>query len=82
MSFTKVDVEDTKSEVEYWESAVGCYILGASPPFGVLSGFVKRSWVDFKCEKIVMMKNDILLVKFDFMILELTFEKGVLSLSH
>lgn len=40
-------------------------MLGASPPFGVLIGFIRRIWTEYKIDKIVTLKNGIILVKFD-----------------
>jgi len=42
MAYTKIELKDFKSEVNYWETAVGCCVLGASPPYSVLSGFIMR----------------------------------------
>ena len=65
MKYTKIKLEDIKPKIEYWESAVGCYALGASPPYRVLIGFIRRIWAEYKIEKIVTLKNGIILVKFD-----------------
>ena len=43
--YTKLQVADIKSEVTYWESAMICYVLEASPPpllFAVLKGFIRH----------------------------------------
>ncbi|KAJ8431247.1 hypothetical protein Cgig2_011771 [Carnegiea gigantea] len=51
----KIVLEDVESEIKYWESVVVCYVLGASPPFSA----------DYSIEKIVLMRNGFILVKFD-----------------
>jgi len=57
LNYTKICTEDIDPEVKYWESAVACYVLGSSPPFSVLTGFVKRIWHDLLIDKIVMLWN-------------------------
>ncbi|XP_074305258.1 uncharacterized protein LOC141640349, partial [Silene latifolia] len=55
---------DVKDELEYWSTAVYCYVLGANPPFKVLDGFVKRIWGYTEIEKIAFHSNGIFLVRF------------------
>ncbi|XP_059315537.1 uncharacterized protein LOC132066188 [Lycium ferocissimum] len=57
--------KDISSEVEYWKNSVVCYVLSAHPPFSVLNGFIQRLWGKLGINKIVMMKNGIVLVRFD-----------------
>ncbi|XP_074283201.1 uncharacterized protein LOC141607750 [Silene latifolia] len=40
IQFTK---EDIKDEIEYWNNAVYCFVLGANPPWEVLNGFILQS---------------------------------------
>ena len=65
LNYTKICTEDIDPEVKCWESAVACYVLGSSPPFSVLIGFVKRIWHDLLIDKIVMLRNGVVLVRFD-----------------
>jgi len=65
VKFTKIVLEDAESEIKYWESVVVRYVLGASPPFSVLEGFIHRIWADYSIKKIVLMRNGLILVKFD-----------------
>lgn len=37
----------------------------ASPPFPVLMGFIKRIWSEFVIDKIVMLRNGVILVRFN-----------------
>ena len=46
---------------------MGCYVSGASPHFGVLTGFIRRIWAEYKIEKIVTLKNSVVLLEFDSM---------------
>ncbi|KAJ8437767.1 hypothetical protein Cgig2_024071 [Carnegiea gigantea] len=65
MVYTKIEKEDVVSKISYWESAVACYVLGASPLLSVLNGFIKRIWAEVSIEKIVRLRNGIVLVRFD-----------------
>jgi len=65
MVFTKIEKEDVIFEISYWESAIARYVLGASPPLNVLSGFIQRIWADVTIHKIVRLRNGIVLVQFD-----------------
>ncbi|XP_074316942.1 uncharacterized protein LOC141653160 [Silene latifolia] len=61
IQFTK---EDTHEEVEYWNNAVYCFVLGANPPWEVLNGFVHRIWQKHNIDKVSFMPNEIFLVRF------------------
>lgn len=61
----ELEVEDIKSEVEYRSNIVVCYILGAYPPFAMIKGFIQRLWAKHGLNEIVMLKNRIILVRFN-----------------
>lgn len=61
----EIDVEDISSEIDYWQNAVVCYVLGAHPPFTVLNGYIQRIWGKHGINKIAMLKNAIVIVRFD-----------------
>ncbi|XP_074266616.1 uncharacterized protein LOC141589895 [Silene latifolia] len=56
--------EDVLPEINYWASALYGYILGANPPWNVLSGYLKRIWKDSEVDKISFMPNGIFIVRF------------------
>ncbi|XP_019233469.1 PREDICTED: uncharacterized protein LOC109214047 [Nicotiana attenuata] len=58
-------LKDIESEVEYWKNVVVCYVLGAYPPFNVLNSFLQRIWGKRGIDKIAMLKNGIVMVRFD-----------------
>ncbi|XP_019237195.1 PREDICTED: uncharacterized protein LOC109217410 [Nicotiana attenuata] len=61
----EIEVDDTSSEVEYWKNAVICYVLGAHPPFTVIQGYIQRIWGKHGVDRIVMLKNGVIVVRFD-----------------
>lgn len=60
-----IDMGDISTEIEFWKNSVVCYVLGAHPPFAVLNGFIQRIWSKWGINKVVTMKNGIVLVKFN-----------------
>lgn len=64
-SIIEIELEEIEYEIIYWKSTVVCYVLGAHPPFKVLKGFLQRLWAKHGINKIVMLKNGIILVRFD-----------------
>ncbi|XP_074305823.1 uncharacterized protein LOC141641045 [Silene latifolia] len=55
---------DVADEVNFWSSAVYCFILGANPKANVISGFVKRVWQSYGVDRISFLANGIFLVRF------------------
>ncbi|XP_074265597.1 uncharacterized protein LOC141588038 [Silene latifolia] len=60
----EVVVSTDEGEIEFWSTAVFCYILGARPPLNVVNGFITRVWKGFNIDKISFMKNGIFIVRF------------------
>ncbi|KAG5619842.1 hypothetical protein H5410_005060 [Solanum commersonii] len=63
--YVEIELNDISSEIEYWKNSVVCYVLGAHPPFEVIKGFIQRIWGKHGINKIVMLKNGVVLVRFD-----------------
>ncbi|KAK6791362.1 hypothetical protein RDI58_010443 [Solanum bulbocastanum] len=61
----EIGIEDISSEIAYWRNSVVCYVLGAHPPFSILNGYVQRLWGKHGINKVHMLKNGIVLVRFD-----------------
>ncbi|KAJ8433605.1 hypothetical protein Cgig2_016535 [Carnegiea gigantea] len=59
----KIIEEGMDVEVEYWESTVACYVLGASLPLSVLTGFIKIIRHEMLIDRIVMLTNDRVLLQ-------------------
>ncbi|XP_074288077.1 uncharacterized protein LOC141613236 [Silene latifolia] len=60
----QLTAEDVAPELQYWDTAVVCYVLGANPPWELLSGFVKKLWGAYKPDKISFLPNGVFLVRF------------------
>ncbi|XP_010666883.1 uncharacterized protein LOC104884000 [Beta vulgaris subsp. vulgaris] len=60
-----IDSDDIQDEVEYWTSAVVCYVLGANPPMAVMEGFFKRIWGRMGIDKIATLGKGMFIVRFN-----------------
>jgi len=60
----KVELEDVEEEVNYWQNAVICCVLGANPPITVMEGFVRRIWKDYTINKVLLVKKGRYLIRF------------------
>ncbi|XP_074314336.1 uncharacterized protein LOC141649548 [Silene latifolia] len=56
--------DDVQPEIEYWSSAVVCYVLEGNSPWELLSGFINRLWGKYKYDKISFLPNGAFLVHF------------------
>ncbi|KAL9244367.1 hypothetical protein vseg_018149 [Gypsophila vaccaria] len=57
-------VDDIVSELNYWQTAVVCYILGSNPLFSMISHFIKRIWGKHGFDNISFLLNGIFIVHF------------------
>ncbi|KAJ8432712.1 hypothetical protein Cgig2_009770 [Carnegiea gigantea] len=71
----KVELNDAKDEIDYWQQAVLCSVLGANPPFAVMQGFIQRIWSAYGLDKIIQVRKWVFLVRFMHMQDKLTVEK-------
>ena len=60
----KIDREDVEAEIEYWQNAVICSVLGANPPSEIIQGFIKRIWGAFEIDKILQVRKGVFLIRF------------------
>lgn len=59
----KIDYEDIADDLVFWESAVGCYVIGANPPLHVIDGFVWRIWKAEEIDKVGLARKGVYLVR-------------------
>ncbi|KAL2937219.1 Gag-Pol polyprotein, partial [Bienertia sinuspersici] len=38
-------------EVDYWNSSIVAFVLGANPPEFVMDGYLRRVWKDYRVDK-------------------------------
>ncbi|XP_074315477.1 uncharacterized protein LOC141651676 [Silene latifolia] len=55
--------EDIKSEVDFWNTAVYGYILGANPPWEMVEDYVYKIWDQYDVDRVSFMENGIFLVR-------------------
>lgn len=60
----KIDVEDIQEEIDFWNSVVICYILGANPPIYVMEGFIRRIWKNMGVDKVASVDKGVFIVRF------------------
>ncbi|XP_074298081.1 uncharacterized protein LOC141628893 [Silene latifolia] len=56
--------EDVESELQFWDTAVVCYVLGDKPSWELLSGFIQKLWGVYKFDKLSFLPNGVFLVRF------------------
>lgn len=61
----EIELDDISSELAYWRNGIVCYVLGAYPPFSVRNGYIQRQWGKLGINKVSMLKNGVVLVRFD-----------------
>ena len=60
----KLAEEDVAGEIDYWQNAVICCVLGANPPYEIMDVFVRRIWEGMAIDKVLMIKKGLYLVRF------------------
>ncbi|KAL2943652.1 D-ribose pyranase, partial [Bienertia sinuspersici] len=65
--YVKMGLHEIQPELDYWASAVYCYIIGANPPVAVMKGFIKRVWGKYEVDKVIGVKKSLYLIRFKSM---------------
>ncbi|KAJ8423185.1 LOW QUALITY PROTEIN: hypothetical protein Cgig2_026633 [Carnegiea gigantea] len=60
----KREKKDVAAEIDYWQQAILCLVLGANPPFEVIQGFIKRIWAKLAIDKTILVRKGAFLVRF------------------
>lgn len=58
----KIDFDDIQPELDYWNYALICYVVVASPPSYVMAGFIRRIWRNMGVDKVVVIGRVFLLL--------------------
>lgn len=64
LPYVMIDTEDIQEEVEYWSSAIVCYVLGANPHLTITEGYFWRIWEKFGIDKIIFIGKGVFIVRF------------------
>lgn len=57
-------MEDVKEEIEYWQSAVVCFVLRSNPPLTVMEGYIKCIWNSLGVDKVSQINKGVFMVRF------------------
>ncbi|XP_048490011.1 uncharacterized protein LOC125491972 [Beta vulgaris subsp. vulgaris] len=63
----QIDFDDIKEKVDFWNSAIVRYVMGANPLIHVMEGFVHRIWKNIKVDKVAMIHKGVFIVRFSSM---------------
>ncbi|KAL2894576.1 Sex-lethal-like protein [Bienertia sinuspersici] len=58
-------MDDVHPEIDFWESSIVTYVIGANPPTMVMEGFLRRIWSKYGVDKIIGLHKGIFLVRFN-----------------
>ena len=61
----QIEKTDVELEIQYWQSAVLCAVMGANPPIEVMKGFFKRIWASYSIDRILYVRKGVFLVHFE-----------------
>ncbi|KAK6786706.1 hypothetical protein RDI58_015231 [Solanum bulbocastanum] len=61
----EIELDDIRYEIKFWGNVVVCYVLGAHPPFQVVKGFTQRLWGKYGIDKLFMLQNGVIVVRFE-----------------
>lgn len=60
----KLSIEDVAPEIENWSQAIYGYVMGANPPWEMLTGYFRRIWKAYAIDKISFLPNGLFVVCF------------------
>ncbi|XP_056698498.1 uncharacterized protein [Spinacia oleracea] len=63
-SHVQIEIDDIQEELDFWNSSIICYVVGANPPIHVMEGFIRRIWKKYNVDKVVLVKKGVFLVRF------------------
>ncbi|XP_062109857.1 uncharacterized protein LOC133821725 [Humulus lupulus] len=63
----RINEADIEDEVNFWNSSVVCWVLGANPPIQVMEGFFRRVWKNLGVDKVGLLKHGLYIVRFTSM---------------
>ena len=66
MQSAKIGKEDVELEIAYRQQAILCCVIGANPTpaMDLIDGFIRHIWEAYAIDKVVMVRNSLLMVMF------------------
>ncbi|KAJ8423884.1 hypothetical protein Cgig2_001550 [Carnegiea gigantea] len=64
IKYPKLEKDDVTAEVESWQNALLCSVLGANPPFEVMKDFINRICANYEIDKVLQVHKGVFLVRF------------------
>ncbi|KAL2897990.1 putative shell protein 2, partial [Bienertia sinuspersici] len=65
--FVQITSEDVQPEIEFWQSSVVAFVIGASPPVQVMEGFIRRIWKQYGVDKVINLPKGMYLIRINSM---------------
>ncbi|CAI9114888.1 OLC1v1015705C1 [Oldenlandia corymbosa var. corymbosa] len=63
-NIAQMQMEDVKSEAEYWESSIAYFVLGAHPPIGIMERYFQKLWGNLGIDKVILLPSGLFIVRF------------------
>ncbi|KAL2901529.1 hypothetical protein RDABS01_026611 [Bienertia sinuspersici] len=60
-------MDDVQPELDYWQSSIVAFVLGANPPVSIMEGFVRRIWSKHGVDKVIGLQKGMFLIRFNTM---------------
>ncbi|KAL2893861.1 hypothetical protein RDABS01_009770 [Bienertia sinuspersici] len=60
-------MDDVQPELDYWQSSIVAFVLGANPPASVMDGFIRRIWSKHGVDKVIGLQKGMFLIRFNTM---------------
>ncbi|KAL2930930.1 adenylate kinase [Bienertia sinuspersici] len=63
----QITLDDVQPELDYWQSSIVTFVLGANPPVSVMDGFIRRIWSKHGVDKVIGLQKGMFLIRFTTM---------------
>ncbi|KAL2922945.1 hypothetical protein RDABS01_014436 [Bienertia sinuspersici] len=63
----QIALEDVQPEIDFWQSSVVAFVIGASPPVQVMEGFIRRIWKQYGVDKVINLPKGMYLIRLNTM---------------
>ncbi|KAL2901277.1 Ribosomal RNA small subunit methyltransferase C, partial [Bienertia sinuspersici] len=63
----QITSEDVQPEIEFWQSSVVAFVIGASPPVQVMEGFIRKIWKQYGVDKVINLPKGMYLIRLNTM---------------